>query len=241
MGKQILTVKNIEDFGETTAALWKKIADNAILKDGKFSVALSGGSSPIPVFQKLCEYHLDFPWKYTHIFQVDERYVAQNHEDNNFAMIKKHLIDNVEIPKQNIHQIPVNSNNIKKDTKLYQKDIEDYFNMPLKKMSFDLIILGIGNDGHTASLFPGKPVLKENAKAAAYVKMNPKMHDRITLTYPVLNAAKNIVFIVFGAAKAEILNEVLNKKNSSLPAAKISHLGRDIFYIIDQDAAKLIQ
>lgn len=174
---------------------WREISKTAVEKNGKFTVALSGGKSPRGIYRKLSESKNLLPWKHTHIFQVDERFVPRRHPDSNYSLIKKNLLKNTHIPKRNIHPIGIGKSAALSAAR-YEKDIRKFFNLKGKELpKFDLIMLGIGEDGHTASLFSTKDIL--NGKDKIAIATNPRNfnHERISLTLSVINNAEKVIFI----------------------------------------------
>ncbi|MBN1498935.1 MAG: 6-phosphogluconolactonase [Spirochaetes bacterium] len=238
MNREYMIVHSLEDLAETAAALWYKFSTEAVISHGHFSVALSGGSTPRHLFRKLSQNSHDFPWKNTKIFQVDERHVIRTHEDSNFRMISDELLSGIKIPPQNIYSIPVNST-VEKDAEKYSELLSDYFQNRNSEYTFDLLLLGLGSDGHTASLFPDDPALEITDRQAVHVYKNEIMHDRISITFPVINNAKNIIFLISGFDKSEPAFNVIKQLDTSLPAGKISHKGDNLIYLLDESAAAL--
>lgn len=215
---------------------WETSQNNAIKNKGYFTVALSGGNTPVPFFQKLSEQKNRFTWNKTFIFQVDERYVNFNHNDNNYKMIKENLFDKINIPENNI--FPINTSLPFKESALdYEKQVRFFFKNE-SHPGFDLILLGIGTDGHTASLFPGNKVLNENKKITAVVEDKNINHKRITLTYPIINNSKKVIFLATGKNKTQIIKEIIEEKNKNYPASRVNPVNGDLIYVLDKDAGK---
>ncbi len=236
MNKIIKILTDINQINDYLINEWKKIQNQSLSKNNIFTVALSGGNSPIPFYQKLAEQKDKFNWTKTFIFIVDERYVPFNHDDNNFKMIRENLLDIINIPETNLFPIktnlPINESVID-----YEKRIKLFFNTDTIP-SFDIILLGIGNDGHTASLFPGNKVLNESKKFVASVEDKKIKQKRITLTYPIINNAKNIIFLATGTNKAEVIKEIIVNKNKKNPASKVNPLNGNLIFVLDKDAGK---
>ncbi|MGH1517933.1 6-phosphogluconolactonase [Chryseobacterium sp. JK1] len=200
----------------TLDTLYKKAADTfvelsekSIQKHGKFTVALSGGSSPKVIFSLLAtpEYAGKIDWSKVYFFWVDERWVSLDDEKSNFKMTLHTLLDKVPVNKDQV--FPMYKDGIEPEE--YAKEYETQLRNVLGEQGiFDFILLGMGDDGHTASLFPGEAVLHEKEKwVAAYYLKSQEMF-RITLTEPIINNAENILIITFGTSKKHALNEVLN-------------------------------
>jgi len=196
--------------------LYKKAADTfadlskkAIEKHGKFSVALSGGSSPKAIFKLLAteEYAQKIDWNKVFFFWVDERWVALDDEKSNAKMTFETLLDKVPVNKDQIFPMYKEGAEPEEYAKEYEAEIRNVLG---DEGVFDFILLGMGDDGHTASLFPGEAILDEKEKWVDAYYLQPQEMFRITLTAPVINKAENILVVAFGESKKHALNEVLN-------------------------------
>ena len=208
----------------------------------RFSLALSGGSTPLPLHRALATKHRDaLDWKRIHVFWGDERFVPANDENSNYRMARETLLDHVPIPDKNIHPIPTDVGSPKEAAALYEQTLKDFFsNDGLPR--FDLILLGLGSDGHTASLFPGVPALQETkrwvASVAAPQHIGPHV-PRVTLTLPVLNSSKQVFFLVAGESKQEPLAAILNGQPGAgaYPASRV-HARQGLVWFADQAATE---
>lgn len=205
------------------------------LKD-RFYVALSGGSTPRAAHRLLAKEPISssFPWKHTCVFWVDERCVGPDDPASNYGNACRDLLDKVPIPRNNIFAMPAerppDSGSLE-----YERLLARTFDLsPGSLPRFDLILLGLGNDGHTASLFPGDHALGETERMVVPVRGGVPRVDRLTLTLPVLNAAAHKVFGVSGRAKANTVRAVLENKDTRLPA---SHVSGPRTWLIDAEAA----
>jgi len=215
---------------------WKEICDESIALKGRFSVALSGGKTPTALYRELASARCALPWGRTHIFLVDERFVPYTHRDSNFGMISGFL-NPAGIPFENLHPMPTDGPTPEISADRYEHGLRVFFRQPQEGIpEFDLVILGLGDDGHTASLFPGNPALKESKRLVAVVPEGP-VHKRLTLTLPVINKAKSIIFLVLGKSKAAMLKRVLRGKDTSLPAALVKPEHGDLLLVADREAA----
>jgi 6-phosphogluconolactonase len=195
-------------------------AGDSIDKNGRFSLALAGGNTPSILYQLLAsEYRNKIDWSSTHLFWGDERFVPKESEENNFNLAYRFLISRVPIPNQNVH--PIQTVDIKPEvaSKIYENELKDFFHLrgSIKNYkTFDVVILGIGGDGHTASLFPNDPVLYERERLVKSVKAPRKYLTRlrITLTLPAINSAESIYFLASGPEKKEIIRKMLSDKVS---------------------------
>lgn len=192
-----------------SADLFVELSETAIQKHGKFTVALSGGSSPKAIFSLLAspEYADKIEWNKVYFFWVDERWVALNDEKSNFKMTLETLLDKVPVNKDQV--FPMYKDGIEPED--YAKEYEAQIRNVLgTKGVFDFILLGMGDDGHTASLFPGEKILHEKEKWVDAYYLKPQEMYRITLTEPIINKAENILIVTFSTSKKHALNEVLN-------------------------------
>ncbi|HKV36666.1 MAG TPA: 6-phosphogluconolactonase [Pyrinomonadaceae bacterium] len=207
------------------------------------SVALSGGSTPRALYQLLADPNEPFreqiAWDKTHFFFTDERHVPPDHPHSNYRMVNEAMFSRVPIPQQNIHRIPA-ENLVAEDTaKAYENDLRKFFGEAIP--AFDLVLLGLGEEGHTASLFPYSPALKETQHLVVAPWVEKFDSYRITMTLPVLNNGKSVVFLVTGASKAEILREVMktDKEPDLYPVQAICPTNGAVSWLVDKAAARL--
>ncbi len=249
MTENLLIFDAIEEIADCAAEKWREIASAAVQRDGVFTAALSGGRTPEPFYRKLAV-SPGLPWKETNLFLVDERFVPADHPDSNGRMVRDALVDPVTertgFSPGNFHTIPTDLPSASRAAEAYEGALRNFFGLPGKTgpgdfPSFDLIVLGIGEDGHTASLFPGDPAIKEQSRIAAPVSSaDPQKHDRITLTLPVLNRAKNAIFLLTGGKKASILTRIL-QKDFSLPASLVHPETGNLLILADAAAGSEVR
>lgn len=202
--------KDHEAMSMAAAYFFTAACHQAIAKHGKFSVALSGGNTPKRFFELLAspEFNKNIPWKKVFLFWSDERFVVHTSPDSNYNMAKKSLLDKIDIPPKNVFPVPV-TGDPEQCARQYEMTIKKFFNN--KEAAFDWVMLGTGHDGHTASLFPHTPVLIENRRLIKQVWLNDKQAWRITFTYPLINKARQIVLLVSGKEKRQVVNAVFSK------------------------------
>ncbi|MCH4905286.1 6-phosphogluconolactonase [Cylindrospermopsis raciborskii CHAB3438] len=177
----------------------------AIQERGQFTIALSGGSTPKPLYEAIGSLNLD--WNKIHVFWGDERYVPSNHPDSNELMARIAWLNRVPIPQTNIHAIPTLSGNPVADANKYEQHLQEFFHCsPGTFPSLDVILLGMGDDAHTASLFPHTEALQVRDRLVTVG--NKDGNPRITLTYPLINAARSVIFLAAGANKRPALSQV---------------------------------
>lgn len=239
--EEIRIFKDMTQLAEYAVLKWAEISRAEVKTKGYFSVALSGGRTPGAFYKKLAG-QKDFPWGQTHVFMVDERFVPYDSEENNYHMINMALLRHLDIPPKNIHPILTTETTAETSAERYEKDIISYCkSVRTNQPRFDLILLGIGEDGHTASLFPGAPTLKETGRLAVAVhSQDQSKRERITLTFPVINNAQHVYFMAEGAGKAAIIKEVVEVKNQRLPAVMVSPYEGKLVFLLDHSAASLI-
>ncbi len=224
------------------ARIFATSARESVNRNGRFVVALSGGSTPRRMNEMLGEetYCLKIPWDKVYLFWVDERCVPENDEASNYGAAKRAFLESVPIPEEHIYPMP-GEVSPEAGALRYQENIRDFFHLTeTGKPIFDSILLGVGKDGHTASLFPGQNALEEGERLVVAVKGGEPNVSRLTLTYPVLNRARHILFLVSGKSKAEILKTILEGKEMRLPAQKIQPVNGKLTWLLDQDAASLL-
>ncbi|SIT02652.1 6-phosphogluconolactonase [Chryseobacterium ureilyticum] len=230
-----------EEIIKKAAELFVNVANEAINKKGNFTVALTGGSSPEGLYRLLSEdqYKKQIDWSKVLVFWGDERWVPLDNELSNAKMSYDTLLNNVPVLSDNI--FPMYKDGIKPE------DFASEYNALLKEKLgndgvMDLILLGMGGDGHTASLFPGTEVLKEQEKWVSAYYLDAQQMYRITLTAPFLNKARKTVVITFGEAKADALKEVLEGEyNPSLyPSQLLKPSDGELLFLVDEKAAKLL-
>jgi len=216
-------------------SLWRQFSQSAIGDHGYFAVALSGGKTPKSFYRALAQQD-DLPWDKTHIFQVDERFVTRNHSDNNYKLLNDNLFTPLKLSEKNIHGIKTDVP-IDKSIEIYQWELNNFFHTTAQhRPIFDLIMLGVGEDGHTASLFPFQLDTFETPKNVVAASGSHVMHQRVTLTLPVIKQAQNIIFLVTGANKAEVVKKVVDN-DPKLPASFVKPVSGNLFFLLDQAAA----
>ncbi len=238
--KEIIVVNNIDKLADYAVDQWTKLSYYSIESKGHFSVALSGGKTPVKLYQKLAE-RKNLPWDKTHVFIIDERFVPYDSDDNNYHMINRTLLCHVVIPAGNIHFISTVENTPEESAIRYEQDLLSYAKKSKSQYpSLDMVILGLGEDGHTASLFPDSPALDETKHLAVAVNAtNSKStsNRRITMTYPVINNAEQIFFLASGEEKSGVIKQIIENKKCDLPAARVRPENGKLFFVLDKDSA----
>ncbi len=216
-----------------------ELGREAIAQRGVFRVALAGGSTPKRMYRELAHNPEALDWSRVHVFFGDERCVPPDHPDSNYRLAFDELLQQVPIPQNQVHRIPAEHPNPQAAASEYEATLRAIFGADRPWPVFDLILLGMGPDGHTASLFPGTTALDESSRWVAATWVERLQTWRITLTFPAINAARQVLFAVTGADKADRLAQVLGRKpgGNDLPAARIRTSGGGATWFIDREAS----
>jgi 6-phosphogluconolactonase len=227
-------------------ALFRAAADEfereaiaAVNSHGRFTVALSGGSTPKALYNLLAT-KSRLPWNKIYFFFGDERHVPPDDPESNYRMVREALFSTVPIPLENVFRIPAEDPSAAQAAASYEQTLKKFFQIDGNRFPhLDLILLGMGPDGHTASLFPDTKVLQEKSRLVASNWVEKFKTDRITLTLPVLNGAAVVMFLVSGQDKANTLKEVLegNQSGELLPAKLIQPADGKLIWMVDRAAA----
>jgi len=232
--------KDSQELFSVAAERFVSIAKESVAMHGGYQVALSGGSTPTTLYALLSNntYSHRIPWDKTHLFWGDERCVSHQSHDSNYHMAKDALLSKIPIPSENVHPTIGQDQDPQQAAAQYERTICSAFNLKTgENPGFDLILLGLGTDGHTASLFPGTLALSETSKIVVANYVDNLKAYRITLTLPVINNARNVIFLVSGTSKQDILLRVLSAPNTVLPATLISPANGNLEWIVDAEAA----
>ncbi|MGD9318658.1 MAG: 6-phosphogluconolactonase [Desulfobacteraceae bacterium] len=239
---EIIITGDPTQLAETAANIFATTAKNCVTQTELFTVAISGGSTPRHMHRLLAKdaYSSDMPWEKIHIFWVDERCVPVDDPASNYGLAKEDFLERIPIPLEHIHPMP-GTVPPEEGAKRYQDEMEGFFQNGQEDFPvFDLIFLGMGKDGHTASLFPGAKSPSESDRWVIAVKCGSPNVYRLTLTYDVLNRAKRVYFLVSGKEKAPIVRTVLENKDAHLPAQKIQPMQGKPTWLLDNEAASLL-
>jgi 6-phosphogluconolactonase len=228
------------------AVEFARIAAHAVAKRGRFAVALSGGTTPAGLYGVLASdarLRGAVPWERTQVFWGDERQVPPEHPDSNYRLARDVLLSKVSVPEVNVHRIPGDLPDASQAAQRYEHDMRAALELGESELPrFDLVLLGLGADGHTASLFPGTEALQEKHRAATANWVDTLRSWRITLTVPAINRARAVMFLVSGEDKAEAVKSVLEKPRNSetLPAGLVRPRSGTVLWFMDPAAAKLL-
>jgi 6-phosphogluconolactonase len=245
MMEQIPMIRRVEILPDAPALVAQAyteiipLLEDAIAKRGSATLVLAGGGTPQPLYEKLAA--ADLPWDRIHLFWGDERYVSEDHPDSNYRMAKEALIDRVQIPMANIHPMPTAAGDPAADAQLHEAHLQDFFQLspgePLQIPAFDVILLGMGDDGHTASLFPGTDALQVCDHLITVGEKSGQ--PRITFTYPLINQARTVIFLVAGENKQTALQQVFSPDgdNGAYPSRAVS-AQENLIWMLDRAAGE---
>ena len=235
-------IDNSTQLARKGADIFAMAARDCFKEKGCFIVAISGGSTPRSMHRLLAKkpYLSEIPWGETHVFWVDDRCVPGNSPDSSYGAAKKDFLDQVHIPLNHTHNMPTEVPP-EDGALIYEKELKKFFRLKANKYPiFDLIFLGIGTDGHTASLFPGHEALDEKKKLVVSVKGGNPFVNRLTMTIPVLNNARRVLFLVTGKDKSNIIKSVFEQRLKKLPAQMIQPFNGELTWLMDREAASLL-
>ena len=232
---RVYMFSDFQDLVHFAAERIRERAWRCVEERGMFILALSGGSTPSGLYRFLGQpdFSETMPWDRTHVFWGDERLVPMDSEESNFKLAWDHMLSRTPIPKSNIHPMVVDRGSLEENADLSEQSLRSFFGIQASSVAgdrgehglpqMDLVLLGLGGDGHTASLFPGSRALEEATKLVAAVPAPgiPPEVDRVSLTLPVLNKARSVFFLVSGEGKHTVLKQVLEQETKELPAGLI--------------------
>jgi 6-phosphogluconolactonase len=239
MNPEVRIFQNLEFLSYAAAQLFFDQAEQSIKDRGRFLVALTGGSTPERLFQLLAEDKSGkIDWNKTHTFWGDERCVPPDDPESNYRMARELLLRHVNIPDANIHRIQGELGPVEASEE-YVRVLEQFASPPSQWPRFDLVLLGMGEDGHTASLFPGSPVEALGPTEAVTAHYQDRPAERVTLTPPVFNTARLVLFMLVGGNKALTLSKVLSDAHQPqlYPAQRIEPKDGKLIWLVDQAAA----
>src|SRR5262249_32689966 len=236
---QAIETRTFEDAGALAQNVAEWLCGRAQTSDGRFAVCLSGGSTPRRLYETLAApaFASRFPWHRTHWFWGDERFVPHDDPASNYRMARQALLSRVSVPRENIHPVPTEGVSPDQAAAAYEAELKTFYGAEVLSPTrplFDVTLLGVGEDGHTASLFPGEPTLKEMRRWVTAVD-SAKYGRRITLTYPALDSSRDVAFLAEGKAKREVVARV-RSADPTMPAAMVRPVGR-VHWFTDRSAA----
>lgn len=238
-----LVYPDAEAVARAVAMRWVELAQSYIEKDRRFSVALAGGHTPRLLYRLLAgdEFRNRIDWSKTHIFWGDERSVPPDDPDSNYGMARRELLSRVPLPLENIHRMEAEQPDAERAARTYEEILRQHLPLDARGFPrFPLILLGMGHDGHTASLFPPAVNLERTTRCVEMPYVEQVGGRRMTLTLPVLNAAHHLFFLITGAEKAEMVRRVVEGLDPSLPAQHVRPRDGERVYFLDAAAASAL-
>jgi 6-phosphogluconolactonase len=237
--RTVIVAGDLEALSHQVANQIARTVAEAVAARGRCTLALAGGNTPRRTYELLTEPPLRdaVPWDALHLFWSDERCVPPDHPDSNYRMAREALIDRAPIPAANVHRVRTEEGSAAAVAAYYERELRTFFALEVEDVPrFDLILLGMGPDGHTASLFPGSPALDETRRLVVPNSIDYMPHERVTFTFPVLNAARMIAFLITGRDKAESVARALNG-DPAVPAGRIRLVDGEVRWYLDRAAA----
>lgn len=238
---QLRTLTTPQELFSAAAEEVVNAANQAVSAWGRFRIALSGGSTPKSLFTLLAtNARTSFPWEKTYFFWSDERHVPPDHADSNYRMAEESLLSKVPVPAGNIFRVPAENPDAAAVAQIYETTLRKAFGIGSEGMpTLDLILLGMGPDGHTASLFPETTALREKTRLVVANWVEKLKASRITFTLPLINAARSVIFLVSGTDKAPALHEVLegNAPGEQYPTKLVHPNNGNLIWFVDRAAA----
>jgi len=244
--REIRILNSPPDLFRAAADEFVRCCDDAVKARGIFNAALAGGSTPKGLYTLLADdprYRDRIAWDKVHFFFGDERHVAPDHDDNNYRMVWKALLSKIPMPPWHTHRMATELSDAGAAAGYCEMILRDHFHLKAgERPRFDLVLLGMGPDGHTASLFPGTAAIREKEKLAVAPWVEKFKSFRVTLTPPVFNNAAEVIFLVAGEDKAQTLKEVLegNDQPDRLPAQVIRPASGSLLWMVERSAARLL-
>jgi 6-phosphogluconolactonase len=231
-----------EDLARAAAEHFVARSREAVEQRGSFTVALSGGSTPKLLFELLADPNEPFrdqiSWSNIRFFWSDERHVPPDHPESNYRMANEAMLSRVPVAKDNVHRVPSENPNAAEAASQYEQTLIETSQQTLPRL--DLILLGLGPDGHTASIFPGSEVLHETQRLVAAPFVEKFQSYRITMTLPLLNNGASVVFLVSGSEKAKIVKEIFGGPQK-YPAQAVKPTNGELLWMLDKDAGSEIK
>ncbi|HTR25014.1 MAG TPA: 6-phosphogluconolactonase [Terriglobales bacterium] len=237
--RSISILPTAADLFHAAAEEFTKAGRQAIGAQGRFTVALSGGSTPKSLYSLLAASYPDFPWARTYLFFGDERHVPPSDAESNYRMVSESLLSKIAIPAQNVFRVKAENPDAAAAATEYESQLKKFFGLKANEFPrFDLILLGMGPDGHTASLFPDSEGLKETSKLVIANWVEKFKTHRLTFTFPVLNNAAEVIFLASGQDKAAMVHEVLEVTHTpSYPSQQVQPSNGRLLWMLDEAAA----
>jgi 6-phosphogluconolactonase len=241
---EVIKLSTPEAVAEEAARRWVNIAQTSINERGRFDIALSGGSTPAALYRLMASdaWRDQAPWAQTFVFWSDERRVAASHPDSNYRMARETLLDHVPVPQEQIFRMP-SEGLATGDMREYENKLRRHFALgPRDWPRFDLMLLGLGQDGHTASIFPGTRAISDKSTMVIVYDVPQHGGERITLTFPTINHSRNVIFLVTGKDKAQAVANTLQgpRKVNAYPTQGVVPVNGTLTWLIDDAAASLL-
>lgn len=242
MNSEIRVCRDLPELCRQAAVQTVALVQDAVARNGRCSLVLAGGSTPRTLYGLLAQDHAEeILWSQVHLFWGDERYVPHDDPSSNYRMAQENLLSRVPVPAANVHPMPTSFDDPDAAADAYESTLQEYF--ASTRPRFDLVLLGIGADGHTASLFPGSRAINERKRWVTAVEVAADPRRRLTMTFPTINGAANVFVLAAGAAKAEAVRCALRESPDlrACPASGIRPTSGNITWWLDAEAVGLVR
>lgn len=237
--RRIVRFDNERQIAAYLAGQWRGIAEQAVEKRGYWTIALSGGLTPVAVYRQMAKISRDVPWDKAHIFTGDERFVTYRSGRSNFGMIRRVLLEPLRVRRDRMHPVPIGKTP-GQSARAYEKELRLFFRRARHRAPcFDIMVLGVGEDGHTAALFPGDGALREKKRLVMPVRYPHVENERITVTFPVINNARHVFILATGTRKKPIVPMVIARLRR-FPASRVNPVRGALTFVLDKRAASLL-
>lgn len=239
MQPEIKVVADANELSRVGAAEFEHVVRNAVQARDKFTVSLSGGSTPRGLYSRLAQASRNLPWDKIYFFWGDERHVPPDDKDSNYRMVRETLLSQAPILPEHVFRMHAEKSDAARVAEEYERTIQEFFDLkPGELPRFDLVLLGLGPDGHTASLFPESAALRERSRLVVANWVEKFGHYRLTFTAPVINNAAEVMFLVSGAEKTAALQSVLYSDASAeeFPAKLVQPRNGRLIWLVDRAA-----
>jgi len=241
MNREIRIFENEDKLDNFAIQRWIEMTSRAVGQKGLFTVALSGGRSPLSLYHKLSQLKDILPWDSMRLFMADERFVPFDNEENNFRLLRENLLNPLNIASKHAYPVPVEEGSAEGASQKYARTLKEFFKLKKDELPrFDLIMLGVGEDGHIASLFPGADIEGGRGSIAIPAVAKGVKHKRISLSLPVINNARSVIFVVKGQRKSDVMKKVLEEADNKLPAVHVKPVKGKVYFLLDASAASRI-
>lgn len=238
--QSVMTFNTPKEIGDFLIARWKDIIREACQKKGQATIALSGEKSLLGFYDRLASRDAGIDWQRVHIFFTDESFILSSDSQSSYGKVYPVFFKYSLVPDQNFHQVPI-MGSAEESSQKYQEAVRKFFKLREGELpEFDIVMLEVGEDGHTASLFPNTDAMTDNAEVSAAVASPSVLLKRITLKPRVFTMAKNVFLVATGIQKAAVVADLVSGKGSGYTASRVKPSNGDLYYVLDVGASSML-